>query len=476
MNRRAIAQAVLRILGFSSVFEGANTSYKRRWINRQTTDTRRQITETVRSEILSKSRYLYWNVGIVKGAIRDMARYSIGSGLNPQAFTKDKGWNTAAEIYFQEWAKIADIRGLMTLHGLARCASGSIDTDGDIGFAMVKDGQIPKLLPLPGHRMSGNEDGFMDGVKLDSIGRPVSWRIVNGDNTKQQRIFSARDFIFLADPDRIDQYRGISSLHHAINNLWDTFEILNAEKLGVKLNSQIAIIESNEDGEADTGRSWMTQSSDATAKDVFTETLDDGQIRYVRAGSGASIKAHTQDRPSSTFTGFLDYLARDFASGIGLPVEFIWNPAGIQGTAFRAVLQRAQRRFDERREYLAIKLYARCWGWVISNAIKNGKLTTSEEWWKVRWQGPAKISVDVGREAQQNRSDIEAGIRSMQEDAGERGFDWLDLREQIEGETRDLLERADRLAKEFGVPMETAVNLLSRRGPNGLPPSSATPQ
>jgi len=74
--------------------------------------------------------------------------------------------------------------------------------------------------------------------------------------------------------------------------------------------------------------------------------------------------------------------------------------------------------------------------------------------------------VDLGREARANQDAIKMGLRTMREDAGERGHDWQEMRDQVEREASDLLSRAKRLATEFDVSMETALHLLSQRTPN----------
>ena len=58
------------------------------------------------------------------------------------------------------------------------------------------------------------------------------------------------------------------------------------------------------------------------------------------------------------------------------------------------------------------------------------------------------------------------GLRTMREDTGERGHDWQDIRNQVEREASDLLERAKRLSETYEIKMDTALHLLSQRTPN----------
>jgi phage terminase large subunit len=110
---------------------------------------------------------------------------------------------------------------------------------------------------------------------------------------------------------------------------------------------------------------------------------------------------------------------------------------------------------------------SRIQGYAISKAIKLKILKPNEEWWKFCSQKPKAITGDWGREAQQNREDVKAGLRSVKKDMGEEGDDWLEERDQIELEAKDMIARANRLVAETGVTFDTAMNLLQMRTPNG---------
>ncbi|NCW68662.1 MAG: hypothetical protein EBV86_08835, partial [Marivivens sp.] len=140
--------------------------------------------------------------------------------------------------------------------------------------------------------------------------------------------------------------------------------------------------------------------------------------------------------------------------------EFVWDISKGTGSASRFVLEKAQRRFEERQNLIATKLCSRVWSWVIARGIKRGDLPPSDNWWKVRWQTPKRITVDLGREAKSNHDSIKLGLRTMSQDVGELGMDWQEVRGQVEAEAVDLLQRAKRLSSEYGVSMETAMHLL----------------
>jgi hypothetical protein len=62
------------------------------------------------------------------------------------------------------------------------------------------------------------------------------------------------------------------------------------------------------------------------------------------------------------------------------------------------------------------------------------------------------------------------GTESLANIVGKRGGDWFKLRQDIERESRDLLDRATALAKDYpDLGLQGALQLLSQRGPNPTP-------
>ena len=47
------------------------------------------------------------------------------------------------------------------------------------------------------------------------------------------------------------------------------------------------------------------------------------------------------------------------------------------------------------------------WAYVIGDAIARGFLPPVPGWWKISSVPPKRVTVDAGREAQQNRADVE---------------------------------------------------------------------
>jgi capsid protein len=137
------------------------------------------------------------------------------------------------------------------------------------------------------------------------------------------------------------------------------------------------------------------------------------------------------NRPHAGFEPFAKFLIRDVAMGLGLPVEFVYDPASVGGAGMRFIVAKAQRRFEQRQRLLIDRFCTRAWRYFIGGAIANGDLPAAEDYAKVTWQTPKSLTVDAGREAQQAREDYKAGLSSLQGYFGELGQDWEEQVRQI---------------------------------------------
>lgn len=457
----------------SSLYDGANGSRNQTTIPYYPGDTKRELTRFTRRELLRKARYFYANDGFSRGAIRDMARYSIGHGLTPQAQTENKEWNQAAEDFWEQWCKIADVAGRNHFNRLQRIISIAIDRDGDIGVLLTKTPTgFPQIQLIESHRFgSVGEDGseWVDGVKTDEVNRALAYRVVVGREAFANKWVDvdAANMIFMFEPERADQFRGVTALHHAINTIHDKKDIVDFERSAVKNNSSIAAVLKTEDGSTEE-EDWRDDDTTATtARSLTLAQMQSGQIPVI--GKDEDIVLHSSDRPSPAFTGFLDFLIRDIATGMGLPYEFVWNAEKLGGTAQRFILEKAQRRFRERQELFKTMMLDRLWFWVISVAIKRGDLPAQAGAWRVTWQLPSELTVDAGRNAQQDREDLKMGLTTEARLCGMQGLDWETERDQRFREIDDLLTSARALAIKHGITTAAALQLLQQTTPNGLP-------
>jgi len=133
-----------------------------------------------------------------------------------------------------------------------------------------------------------------------------------------------------------------------------------------------------------------------------------------------------------------------------LPFEFTADSSKIGGAGVRLVVAKADRRFSDRQMILIQRLIRPVWFYVIGDAIARGELEPMPNWWKISAVCPRKVGVDAGREAQQNRADVEMGLKTISDHYEELG---ADFGEELQRRARDIRMILD-VAKEYGVPPE----------------------
>ena len=284
---------------------------------------------------------------------------------------------------------------------------------------------------------------LVDGVLLDRNGCPLSYRLLMDDGKTTD--LPAENVLHVFDPDSPSQVRGCPSLQHSINHLLDEMELLALEKHAVKDNSDITrVLTTNraavDDGDFRLGGTPQPAGSDAS----WMQTILGGKL--VALQQGEDIKPFESNRPSPTFTGFLEHLRRDSALGM-LPFEFAADSSKLAGSGVRLTVAKADRRFSYRQTLLIDRMLRPLWLWVIGQAIASGKLPSAEGWTEVNFTTPRRVTVDAGRESQQNREDVRAGLKTLTDHFAELG---MDIHEELENRAREMKLIAE-TAQKYGL-------------------------
>ena len=410
-------------------YEAAGFSRKRPVIyGAHARDSKADLNEGTRVELLKLARHMYRNVGLIKGAVDSIATYSVGPGLRPQYRGKNAKFGTLCEEYWRDVVTPnPEVTGRMTWADLLMALSRSIDVDGDVFIIMTENG---KLQVVEGHRVcEADQYGTADGVFLGKLGEPTAYLIQTGDDYRK---IQAEAIMHLMEIERPDQIRGGSSLARALNHVRDLKMLGEFEKDALKLQGSIAAVITTAEGDAlaNTGGFFGNiQPLDTGESSIAREEIT-SSATIPRLGPGEKIEMVSPTRPNSSFEPFAKFLIRDVAMGLGLPVEFVYDPASVGGAGMRFVVAKAQRRFEQRQRLLIDRFCNRAWRYFIGTAIANGDLPADEDYAKVTWQTPKSLTVDAGREAQQSREDYKAGLTTLSDYFGELGMDWMEVSDQ----------------------------------------------
>jgi hypothetical protein len=244
--------------------------------------------------------------------------------------------------------------------------------------------------------------------------------------------------------------RSHPTIQHSINHVLDEMELLALEKHAVKDNADVSRVLKTARGEIDDNGDFVVGgagTSNDPSDPVSLQRIVGGKLVALKPDE--SLDSFQSNRPSPTFTGFLEHLRRDSALGM-IPFEFAADSSKVGGAGVRLIVAKADRRFSFRQMILERRLIRPVWAYVIGDAIARGLLPPIAEWWKISSVPPKRVTVDAGREAQQNRADVEMGLKTLSDHFQELG---ADFGEEIERRASDAKLILDTALK-YGVPVE----------------------
>jgi lambda family phage portal protein len=477
MNRfallaRRILPPILLPKAWASPYESANYSPRRGPVpGASPGDAKRDLSPGVRSELVRRSRYLHKNSGFVREMVGNMAIYSTGDGIKPQAQSPDPLWNRLAEEYFAWWSGRCEVTRRFSFEECQSIICRAVDVDGEYFIHKTRDADSRPLLQLVESHRIGDSAGSretVDGVGLDAFGAPIFYRLIEDAGTL--RDLPAESVLHVFEPESVTAVRQAPTMQHSINHILDEIELLALEKHAVKDNADIARVLKTERGEIGEDGDFSVPSDTPQA-----ETSDPVSLQKIVGGKLVALKPNESldsfesKRPSPTFTGFLDHLRRDSALGV-IPYEFAADSSKVGGAGVRLVVAKADRRFSYRQLILIQRLIRPVWAYVIGDAIVRGELPLVTNWHRVSCTTPRRITVDAGREAQQNRADVEMGLKTLTDHYAELG---ADFGEEVERRAQDAKLILD-TAQKYGVPIEMLWKPVNST-PLVAPPADPTP-
>ena len=358
---------------------------------------------------------------------REISR-KFGTYLTPNEYsptTGDRDYNQQISEYFHAWCKTCDVTNRHSFKKLVQLAAEERPVDGDCGFVIRRSGEGLKLQLVPATRIGNPNDtavasnNYFQGIVTNDFGQPVAYRIFRV--TRDGVYFGAEDipanqFCHYFDPFRVDQYRGITDFHAAIQTARMLHDILQAEKAGVRFSSQQAALIFNDRGVANPRNLFQPNPalSLPNGQQQKNELTEVGMIRYFQNSDRVEVMP---SRPSQAFTGFVQHLMHEIALGVGVPEGVLFGTQDYKGPSVRAEFAAADRVFTRQQGVLTDKVLDPIKDAVIIDAIARGEIppppllagetmvhalrrATSGE-----WRFPAKLSIDVGRESAANMNE-----------------------------------------------------------------------
>jgi capsid protein len=491
-----MAAGVFNVGTWSQAFTAASDSPSRTSTTGMPTDSRREITMRTRLELVKKSRWLNNNLGLFRRFTNGTSRYAVGSGIVHIPDTQDKVFNKAADKYFEDWASneiMCDVRGRVSFWRMQKYLLRAMVRDGD-SFVLktpTKDQVMADGRTVPGRpqlqwlesTMIGNrqflsnvngfdDEGYRDGILATAQSKAIRYKILQDtsalmmDQAGDPVTVPAEAMRHLFDSERATSLRGLPWGYHGMNSGLDILDLTTLEKQANKLHSAMAAVIKRRSGDKKAGfgsglRQVETTGADGKKKVTTYENFAGG-AGVLNLDLDEEFDLKTSNRTNNTFTGFIDFLVRDMAWGLGVPPEFIWSVAGLGGPEARLILEDAKWFFEEVQDLMVDLLCRPIYTWVISRAILRGELPpcSDPEWWTCHWQGPAKVTIDLGKEGALELQFLASGCGTWEEFWAKRGKNGRLMVHKRIDEIADAMEYAKSKkgpGHEDGVPFEYVI-------------------
>jgi len=354
------------------------------------------------------------------------------SPISYHATTGDSGLSAEVEEYLNDIAfKECDITRRYDFFKMLEFGMMGMNRSGDYGWAFMRDGyedgmdevetaKLPlKIQAVEADRIGGVyqnvvTDDYVSGCIIGKYGEITDYRVFQRGMATNQYTnpvdVPAKDFVHLTDTMRIDQYRGVSKLATAIQNLRDLYEMIDFVKGKAKLASALTVF-TNSNG-AVLGNGAM----DAYATNIFNgnagglqQDIEFGQINHLQAGS--DIKFPSSNSPSSEEQALMQLLLKFVAMSYCLPYSFALDASALGGVSSRLESEMAKAEFNRLKGVLSPHA-DRIKNMFLADAVAKGyfKMKDLQRITKGRWGYRSHPQPDIGREATASIGLYETGL------------------------------------------------------------------
>ena len=322
----------------------------------------------------------------------------------------------------------------------------------------TRDG-APRLQLIESHRIGdADQNDTEDGIGFDAYGAPAFYRVLLDDGGF--RDVPAHLMLHVFEPESASAVRQAPDVAALDQSHPRRDGAAGLEKHAVKDNADVSRVLKTERGELDEDGDFSIGKPGADGD----EASEPGALQKIMGGKlvalkpGESLDSFQPNRPSPTFTGFLEHLRRDSALG-HIPFEFAADSSKIGGAGVRLVVAKADRRFSYRQLILIERFLKPVWLFVIGDAIATGELP---EPWRTGRRSPsprraASPWMPGARRSRTARTWRWASKHSSEHFA-EQGMDFAEEMEIRAQNARALLD----LAEKYSVPTGDALEAERR--------------
>lgn len=460
-----------RRFSVTQAFEGAKDNRKTRHWEVSDADPNDELIFD-RINLVLRSRDLYKNTDLGKGAIKRHVTNVIGTGLLLQATpdfeflgmspeegkeltrTIERLWR--ADIDRMDIAGFSDYYRMQRLAFLSFLKSGEVfgiirTTDDGLKLQLIESDHISS----PINQTTINKNLF-DGVKVGKFGQPTGYWVYNQRLDKHQLVkvkgkSGQLNIMHFFQQERPGQLRGIPWLSNVILKIRDYQDLNDSELTAANIQSMLTLwIQSDNPADVDNPLDGDTDETDVPEDEADSEENDyimqPGAINHLMPGQ--KIDMANPMRPHSNFNDFAVHNKQDVAMGIGMPYEILMMLFSTSFTASKGAKEEYKKIVMEEREIFNSKWNKPFYKeWFIDKVLRGqikapgffDSIQNQEAYTRCVWVGMAQGLIDPVKETLAAQMRIQSGLSThSQETSNLTGGDFETNAKKLKQEREEI--------------------------------------
>lgn len=432
-------------------------------------DQRKDVTSATRLTMVGTSRWAMRNSPIYKQCADEAVLISVGDGLMAQSLARNPKTAIAHDKYFRDWSVRCDLTRRYNLGQLQTMWMLGALVDGDSFGILTNDPKtdVPAVQILESHRVGAPRDAFatnnIDGAYLGTYGEIIGWNVYTGDDRSDTYI-PASAMLQVMEFERPSAVRGYPVLQSSLNSVRDHLEVFSLEVRAARDSADHTLILKKQGGVLldDPAARF---SGDVNSCEKIASQMG-GKMLVV--DTNEDLTQLTQTRPSAAWIGMMTAIERDIVRL--LPYEYQVAPGSIGGASVRLVASRVSR-WASKWQSILIDNLDRVYDYVIADGIAKGKIPDDPDFNRKTWITPRDITVDAGREASQDRADLQMGLTTAQAILAKKGMTYDEVLEQRAVEMEKLVQKSKDRSLPLWMLYQSAFNWLQQGQASSQTPS-----
>lgn len=426
-------------------YEGAGTGRRTQGWRKSSGDANAVIGPAL-TRLRENARDLVRNNPYAESALSTIVDDAIGWGIVAKPATPDPRFAAAWEAWAGTTACDAD--GRHDLYGLQKLVKRTVVESGEVivrrrlrrpddGLPIPMQVQVldPDFLDTSKDTstLPSGQNRIIQGVEFDAIGRRVAYWLFPEHPGSSSAGFGtsvrvpAESVLHIFKPTRSGQVRAASWFAPVLLRFKDFDEFEDATLMKQKIAACLAVITSDVDGSA-------TPLGTTDTENPEIDSLEPGMIMNVAPGRTVEVVQPPQVRE---YDAYSKTVLRAIATGLGVTYEDLTGDyQNMPFSAARMSRLRHERRIHDWRWRILIPQFCDpVWGWAVQAAAIMGQANSGT---RAKWTPPPFAMVDPVNEGLAVQRNIRTGITSLSESIRERGYDPVELLNEIASDNKTL--------------------------------------